>query len=93
MKLHYLILATTFLLFSCENIKKEKSKNKTVSNIANYKDQWFFEPKDSVMKVTLEQQLELAPTEEEMKWFKDGKLGIFVHWGPALSVTNVLSWG
>ncbi|WP_455170380.1 alpha-L-fucosidase, partial [Aegicerativicinus sediminis] len=35
----------------------------------------------------------LLASEEDMKWFKDAKLGIFVHWGPALLQTDVLSWG
>ena len=45
------------------------------------------------MLITLAEQYELAATESEMEWFKDAKFGIFVHWGPALSVTSVLSWG
>ncbi|WP_452224016.1 alpha-L-fucosidase [Lacinutrix chionoecetis] len=60
---------------------------------SNYKDQWQFPAKDSTMYVTAEQQKELYATEAEMQWFKDAKLGIFVHWGPALLKTNVLSWG
>ena len=59
----------------------------------NYKDQWQFPAKDSTMYVTAEQQKELYATEADMQWFKDAKLGIFVHWGPALLKTNVLSWG
>jgi len=58
-----------------------------------YGDQWKFPAKDSTMYVTVEQQTELYATEAEMQWFKDAKLGIFVHWGPALLETNVLSWG
>lgn len=64
-----------------------QSKNKS------YKEQWQFPPKDSSFIVTAEQQRELYATEEEMQWFKDAKFGIFVHWGPALLETNVLSWG
>lgn len=60
---------------------------------ANYKDQWQFPAKDTNMYVNAEQQKELYATEAEMQWFKDAKLGIFVHWGPALLKTNVLSWG
>lgn len=59
----------------------------------NYKYQWQFPAKDSTYYVTAEQQRELYATEAEMEWFKDAKLGIFVHWGPALLKTNVLSWG
>ncbi|RMB64154.1 hypothetical protein EAX61_01895 [Dokdonia sinensis] len=59
----------------------------------SYKDQWQFPAKDSTMYVTAEQQKELYATEGEMEWFKDAKLGIFIHWGPALLKTNVLSWG
>lgn len=59
----------------------------------SYKAQWQFEPKDTSMKVNLDQQKELLASEEDMKWFKDAKLGIFVHWGPALLATDVLSWG
>lgn len=59
----------------------------------SYKDQWQFPAKDSAMYVTAAQQKELYATEAEMEWFKDAKLGIFVHWGPALLKTNVLSWG
>lgn len=59
----------------------------------NYKEQWQFPPKDSTMLVTAEQQKELYATEAEMQWFKDAKLGIFVHWGPALFETTSLSWG
>jgi len=58
-----------------------------------YGDKWKFPAKDSTMYVTAEQQKELYATEAEMQWFKDAKLGIFVHWGPALLKTNVLSWG
>jgi len=71
----------------------------TVSTISlaqkksNYKDQWQFPAKDSTMYVSAEQQKELYATEAEMQWFKDAKLGIFVHWGPALLKTNALSWG
>ncbi|WP_143064745.1 alpha-L-fucosidase [Hyunsoonleella jejuensis] len=63
------------------------------SNKGNYKDQWQFPAKDATYYVTAEQQRELYATEAEMQWFKDAKLGIFVHWGPALLKTNVLSWG
>ena len=59
----------------------------------NYKEQWQFPPKDSSMIVTAQQQRELYATEDEMQWYKDAKFGIFVHWGPALLETNVLSWG
>ncbi|TMM29083.1 hypothetical protein FDT66_11895 [Polaribacter aestuariivivens] len=62
-------------------------------NNKNYKEQWQFEAKDSSMYVTAAQQRELFATDKEMQWFKDAKLGIFVHWGPALLKTNVLSWG
>jgi len=58
-----------------------------------YKEQWQFPAKDSTMYVTAEQQQELYATDAEMDWFKDAKLGIFIHWGPALLKTNVLSWG
>ncbi|WP_206688695.1 alpha-L-fucosidase [Aestuariibaculum suncheonense] len=58
-----------------------------------YKAQWQFPAKDTSMKVTLNQQKELLASEEDMTWFKDAKLGIFVHWGPALLETDVLSWG
>ncbi|PHQ30082.1 alpha-L-fucosidase [Leeuwenhoekiella nanhaiensis] len=60
---------------------------------AGYKEQWQFPAPDSSFYVTENQQKELYATEEEMNWFKDAKLGIFVHWGPALLETNVLSWG
>ena len=59
----------------------------------SYKEQWQFPAKDSTMYVTAKQQKELYATESEIQWFKDAKLGIFVHWGPALLKTNVLSWG
>jgi alpha-L-fucosidase len=59
----------------------------------NYKKQWEFPAKDSTMYVTAEQQKELYATEAEMQWYKDAKLGIFVHWGPALFETDALSWG
>ncbi len=71
----------TSLSFSQKNIK------------TNYKDQWQFAAKDSSFYVTPNQQKELYASEAEMQWFKDAKLGIFVHWGPALLKTNVLSWG
>lgn len=58
-----------------------------------YRDQWQFEPKDPSMKVTLEQEKELLASEKDLAWFKDAKFGIFVHWGPALLATDVLSWG
>jgi alpha-L-fucosidase len=59
----------------------------------NYKEKWQFPAKDTSFYVSAEQQKELYATEAEMQWFKDSKLGIFVHWGPALLKTNVLSWG
>ncbi|WPR71968.1 alpha-L-fucosidase [Flavobacterium sp. NG2] len=65
------------------------AQNKT----KNYKAQWDFPAQDSAMYVTADQQKELYATEAEMKWFKDAKLGIFVHWGPALFETDALSWG
>lgn len=58
-----------------------------------YKAQWQLPPADNSMLITAEQQQEIAATAEEMEWFKDAKLGIFVHWGPALQVTSTLSWG
>ncbi|QOD61996.1 alpha-L-fucosidase [Polaribacter haliotis] len=79
---------TLLLLFICLAISNFAQKKKS-----NYKDQWQFAAKDSSFYVTAEQQKELYATDAEMKWFKDAKLGIFVHWGPALLKTNVLSWG
>jgi len=58
-----------------------------------YKAQWQFPPQDSNMLVSAIQQQELFASDKEIQWFKDAKFGIFVHWGPALSVTNTLSWG
>ncbi|MDY7396796.1 alpha-L-fucosidase [Aureibaculum sp. 2210JD6-5] len=81
-KLKLGFLAVALLLVFCS-----QAQNK------NYKDQWQFPAKDSSFYVTAEQQKELYATQAEMKWFKDAKLGIFVHWGPALLKTNVLSWG
>jgi len=83
MKKHFL-----FLLLICFGLHNFAQKKKS-----NYKDQWQFAAKDSSFYVTAEQQKELYATDAEMKWFKDAKLGIFVHWGPALLKTNVLSWG
>lgn len=77
------------------DVKKEDpkpSKGKRGKN-AKYKAQWQFPPKDKNMLITAKQQRELHATEEEMQWYKDAKLGIFVHWGPALFVTDALSWG
>jgi len=79
----YYILILVLLLFNFSEAQKKKS----------YKEQWHFPPKDSTMLVTAEQQKELFATNEEMQWFKDAKLGIFVHWGPALLETTSLSWG
>ncbi|OHX64067.1 hypothetical protein NH26_20890 [Flammeovirga pacifica] len=45
------------------------------------------------MIITADQQKELFTSEDDMQWYKDAKFGIFVHWGPALLKTNVLSWG
>ncbi|MGJ8683632.1 MAG: alpha-L-fucosidase [Nonlabens sp.] len=59
----------------------------------SYKAQWQFPAKDSAMYVTAAQQQELYATEAEMEWYKNAKLGIFVHWGPALFETDALSWG
>ncbi len=95
-----LLFAASLLIWSCKSNLKETST--TISKEAateqktkkvEYKDQWIFEPKDPAMKVTLEQQQEIATTEEDMQWYKDAKFGVFVHWGPALSVTKILSWG
>jgi hypothetical protein len=83
MKKHVLII---FLVFIGVHTFAQKKKT-------NYKDQWQFSAKDSSMYVTVEQQKELYASESEMQWFKNAKLGIFVHWGPALLKTNVLSWG
>ncbi|MGY5354938.1 alpha-L-fucosidase [Wenyingzhuangia sp. IMCC45467] len=58
-----------------------------------YRLQWQFPPKDSTMLVSLNKQKELYASPETMQWYKDAKLGVFVHWGPALLETNVLSWG
>ncbi|MBB3697105.1 alpha-L-fucosidase [Flammeovirga yaeyamensis] len=74
------------LLLSCINSFAQKSKPK-------YKDQWLFPPKDSSMLISEDQQAELLTSEEDMQWYKDAKFGVFVHWGPALLATNVLSWG
>ena len=75
------------VLFVCISTFLTAQKNK------QYKDQWQFPAKDSTMYVTAEQQKELYATKAEMQWFKDAKLGIFVHWGPALLETTSLSWG
>ena len=32
-------------------------------------------------------------SEEDMRWWKDAKLGIFVHWAPAAVTEAALSWG
>ncbi|WP_020571382.1 alpha-L-fucosidase [Neolewinella persica] len=84
MRLFFIIIAT-LLLFCNVQLAAQKAEA--------YKAQWQFPPKDKSMVITAEQQREIAATEEEMKWFKDAKFGIFVHWGPALQVTDVLSWG
>ena len=78
MKKHVLII---FLVFIGVHTFAQKKKT-------NYKDQWQFSAKDSSMYVTVEQQKELYASESEMQWFKNAKLGIFVHWGPALLKTN-----
>lgn len=80
-----IILICSLLFIGCTNSFAQKSEA--------YKAQWQFPPKDSMMLVTADQQRELHATEQEMQWYKDAKLGIFVHWGPALFVTNALSWG
>ena len=86
-KLSYLILLSTLLVSMVSNCQEKKKRVKL-----DFK-QWHFPAKDSSMYVTAEQQKELYATEAEMKWFKDAKLGIFVHWGPALFETRSLSWG
>ena len=78
-----LLLIFLIIPFICFTQKKK----------SNYKVQWQFPAKDSSFYVSAEQQKELYATEAEMKWFKDAKLGIFVHWGPALLNTTSLSWG
>jgi len=95
------IIAIFFLFSSCKdkessvNVTKEDYKSfiNSPENREKYLSQWIFPPKDSSMLCTLEQQKEIAPSEKDMQWYKDAKLGIFVHWGPALSVTDKLSWG
>ena len=77
------------ILFNCQE-KKKTIKNEEKKS---YGSQWNFPAKDSSMYVIAAQQKELYATESEMKWFKDAKLGVFVHWGPALFKTNRLSWG
>lgn len=32
-------------------------------------------------------------TEERMKWFRDAKFGLFIHWGPASISGEEISWG
>ncbi len=83
MKKHFLIIILVFI--GIHTIAQKKK--------SNYKEQWQFTAKDSSFYVTSEQQKELYATDAELKWFKDAKLGVFVHWGPALLKTNVLSWG
>ncbi|QTD38513.1 alpha-L-fucosidase [Polaribacter batillariae] len=83
MKKYTLLLL--FIYVSLNNVAQKQQPS--------YKDQWQFAAKDSSFYVTAEQQKELYATETEIEWFKDAKLGIFVHWGPALLKTNVLSWG
>ena len=77
------IIYLVFIVFCVNSIHSQKA----------YKEQWQFPPKDSSMIVTADQQRELYATEAEMQWYMDAKFGIFVHWGPALLETNVLSWG
>ncbi len=57
------------------------------------KEKWFVPPQSKEQLVTVEDQKSFLATEQEMQWFKDAKFGIFIHWGPALLVTNTLSWG
>jgi len=84
MKSKYILLLT--LLFG--TLTNTHAQKKT-----SYKEQWQVPLLDSTMLITATQQKELAATEKEMQWYKDAKFGIFVHWGPALSVTTTLSWG
>ena len=74
MKKHFLIIILVFI--GIHTIAQKKK--------SNYKEQWQFAAKDSSFYVTSEQQKELYATDAELKWFKDAKLGVFVHWGPAL---------
>ena len=30
---------------------------------------------------------------EDMQWWKDAKLGLFIHWAPSVVCENALSWG
>ena len=57
------------------------------------KEKWNIPPQSDSQLMTVEDQKSLLATEEEMQWFEDAKLGVFIHWGPALLVTNTLSWG
>ena len=92
------------ILISCDPVSKQNTENfkdkipqkidySKKENREKYLAQWIFPPKDSSMLCTLEQQKALAPSEDDMKWYKDAKFGVFVHWGPALRVTDRLSWG
>jgi len=62
-------------------------------NKKEMKEKWNIPPQSDAQLITVEDQKSFLATEEEMQWFKDAKFGIFIHWGPALSVTNALSWG
>ena len=87
MKKIYFIAFLSLLVSGLMLAQPHQKKNRI------YKEQWHFPPEDEKMLVTEAQQMEIACTEEEMQWYKDAKLGVFVHWGPALSVTSTLSWG
>jgi len=54
---------------------------------------WQLPPQNKEQLMTVDDQKNLLASENETQWFKDAKFGIFVHWGPALLETNILSWG
>ncbi len=108
MKIKYffsIILISFLTVSSCNIDKAQKKEQRPIKKLSKeelvntpearkkYLAQWIFPPKDSSMLCTLEEQKKLAASEKDMKWYKDAKFGIFIHWGPALRVTDRLSWG
>jgi len=82
-----------FLMITSLSFAQKKKETKIQNEGSSTAKKWQLPPQNDSQLISVEDQRSFLATDQEMKWFKDAKFGVFIHWGPALLVTNTLSWG
>ncbi len=94
MKIGLLVIFVSFMCFTNVMAQSDTlSDGRAKLSKKQMKEKWAVPPQSKEQLLTVEEQKALLATPEEMQWFEDAKFGVFIHWGPALAVTNTLSWG